>query len=72
MATNTEQPFHADIIALYGSCQCILTSSVGLTLSSYHDALALADAAVELAEAARLSEGTLQRCRTLQARCLSL
>ncbi|KAK8068106.1 hypothetical protein PG996_007218 [Apiospora saccharicola] len=73
MATNTEQQhFHADIMAIYDSCQGILNSNVDLTRSSYHDALELADAAVELAEAARLSEGTQRRCRELQARCLNL
>ncbi|KAK8040656.1 hypothetical protein PG991_000444 [Apiospora marii] len=72
MATNTEQPFHADIMAIYDECQGILNSSTGLARSGYHDALELADAAVDLAEAARLGDGTLRRCRELQAHCLSL
>lgn len=72
MATNTEQPFHADVMAIYDSCQGILNSTMDLTRSSYHDALELADAAVDLTEAAQLGEGTLRRCRELQACCLGL
>ncbi|KAK8073641.1 hypothetical protein PG994_004540 [Apiospora phragmitis] len=72
MDTKVEEPFRAEIMAMYHRCQSILESNACLVPSDCHDALELVDAAVDLAEDARLGEETLQRCRELQARCLDL
>ncbi|KAK7946753.1 uncharacterized protein PG986_011074 [Apiospora aurea] len=72
MITNTEERSHAEVVAVYRRCVEILDGGVCLTRSDYHEALEAADAAVELAEAARLGEETLQEFRGLQARCVSL
>ncbi|KAK8071097.1 hypothetical protein PG997_011300 [Apiospora hydei] len=72
MITNTEERSHAELKAMYQGCVGIIDGCACLTRSDYHEALEAADAAVELAEAARLDEETLQEFRELQARCVSL
>ncbi|KAK8877393.1 hypothetical protein PGQ11_002339 [Apiospora arundinis] len=72
MDTTTEEPFRAEMLAIYNSSQAILNSNACLARSQYHEALELADAAADLAEAAQLGDETLKRCRELQAYCLSL
>ena len=52
MDTAVEEPFNAEMLAVYNGCQAILSSNACLARSDYHEALKLADAAFDMAEAA--------------------
>ncbi len=58
-----------EVDRLVSECYAALRSPKCLTRRGYHDALALADAALELATDAGLGDGLVRQCEILQDFC---